>query len=473
MTQDSHFPPDALDALRNALGNAAVVETPAHYLHEPRDLFTGNSAWLCKPSSTDDVVRAVQICNTYRVPIVPYGGGTGLVGGQTNTAAKPTLLLSTERLIDVRRVDPEDSVLVCGAGLRLHAAQELAARHDKLFPLSLASEGSCTVGGNLATNAGGINVLRYGNARALCLGVEAVLADGTVVSDLRGLRKDNTGYALSDLLVGSEGTLGIITAAALRLFPQPRDRVAAFIAVPDPNRALALLGRLQDRFGERVSAFELIARQGIDFLAETGIEHRLPIEHPGPWYVLTEVASGPDMTLRGAVEDVLSDAAGSGELEDAVLAANESQRTALWHVRESIPEANRLVGSVASFDIAVPISAVPAFIAAGSEAIQTLDPDLRINCFGHFGDGNLHFNTFPPRGVGKRDKIHLAEPIKSAIYALVDSHGGTFSAEHGVGRQKVGQLNHYGDEGKLHAMRSIKRALDPNNLLNPGAVIAE
>lgn len=473
MTSSSSLPDAALTALRAALGDDAVKPTPAPCLQEPRDLFTGHSPWLAEPRTTAQVVKALQVCSAHRIPVIPYGGGTGLVGGQTDTAVRASLLLSTARLNDIRRIDALDAVLVCGAGLTLHDVQQRAADHGMLFPLSLASEGSCTVGGNLATNAGGVNVLRYGNARALCLGVEAVLADGTVVSDLGGLRKDNTGYALSQLLIGSEGTLGVITAAALRLFPQPHERVATLAAVPHPRAALALLDRLQQALGERVTAFELISHQGIAFLAESGIAHRMPLTEESPWYVLTEVASGPDPALGDTVANLLADAASAELVDDAIIASNEAQRQALWHLRESIPEANRLVGSVASFDISVPISAIPDFIDHAQRALGALDSRLRINCFGHVGDGNLHFNSFPPTGASKADFRDVAGEVKRIVYDLVDTHGGSFSAEHGVGRQKTGQLAQYGDPGKLAAMRAIKQALDPHNLLNPGAVLPD
>ena len=473
MTDKTAIPARTLTALRDAAGDDALRETQPHELTEPRDLFQGHSRWLCLPADTACVQRVVQVCNDHALPIVPHGGGTGLVGGQTDTAERPSLLLSTRRINALRAFNATDATMVCEAGMTLADAQSHASEHALLYPLSLASEGSCTVGGTLATNAGGINVLRYGSARALCLGVEAVLADGTLLRDLNGLRKDNTGYAVSDLLVGSEGTLGIITAACLRLFPAPRERATLLAAVPDPASALRVLSRLQHRFGERVSAFELIARQGVDFLVETRLQHRMPLAHPGPWYVLTEIASGEDPGLQSAIEDVLSNAFEAGDIEDAVLASSESQRQAMWHVRETIPEANRLVGSVASFDISVPVSRIPDFIKAGTAALGALDHRLRINCFGHLGDGNLHFNVFPPAGASKADFKPLNETVKSTVYGLVQAHDGSFSAEHGVGRQKTSQLSHFADPGKLQVIRTIKRALDPQNLLNPGAIVPE
>lgn len=473
MTATRPFPESALRALRDSLGADAVIRTPEPYLHEPRALFTGHSPYLCTPGSTEAVVQTVRICASHRIPMLPYGGGTGLVGGQIDTAVRPSLLLSTEKLNDVRRVDATDSLMVCAAGVTLHDAQKHAEAQNMLFPLSLASEGSCTVGGNLATNAGGINVLRYGNARALCLGVEAVLANGSVLNDLGGLRKDNTGYALSQLLVGSEGTLGIITAAALRLFPMPQERVATLAAVPSPRNALALLDRLQQTFGERVSAFELIAHQGIAFLAEAGIDHRMPLDYDSPWYVLTEVASGKDPELRDRVESTLADAVESDDLFDAILSTSETQRRDLWHMRESIPEANRLIGSVASFDISIPIASIPVFIEETSASLLSLEPSLRINCFGHLGDGNLHFNSFPPAGANRSALSHLKAELNRRVYDMVHAHGGSFSAEHGVGRQKTAQLEQFGDPGRIEAMRLIKHALDPLNILNPGAILAE
>ncbi len=473
MTDTTAIPAQTLQAIRDAAGGDSLRETASHELREPRNLFQGHSRWLCLPRDTEAVSRVVRVCAEHRLPIVPHGGGTGLVGGQTDTTERPSLLLSTARMRALRDLSPADSMMVCEAGMTLSDAQSHAAEHNLLYPLSLASEGSCTVGGTLATNAGGINVLRYGNARALCLGVEAVLADGQIVRDLSGLKKDNRGYAVSSLLVGSEGTLGIITAACLRLHPTPDSRSTVLAAVPSPTHALRFLHRLQTRFGERVSAFELIARQGIDFLEDTGVAHRMPLDHPGPWYVLCEMAANASPQLPTDTEATLANAFEAGEIEDAVLAQNESQREAMWHMRESIPEANRLTGSVASFDISVPISRVPDFIDTGTKALQALNPQLRINCFGHLGDGNLHFNVFPSRGKRAADFASDVNAVKDTVFGLVDAHDGSFSAEHGVGRQKTKQLAEFTDPGKLQVIRTLKRALDPDNLLNPGAVLPD
>ncbi len=441
------------------------------YLEEPRGRFHGQAAALLKPRNVAEVSEILSACNAARVGVVPYGGGTGLVSGQIFEGTPAPVLLSLERMNAIRDVDPADNMLVAEAGAILADVRAAAENADRLFPLSLASEGSCRIGGNLATNAGGVNVLRYGNARDLCLGIEAVLADGTVFNGLKRLRKDNTGYDLRNLLVGSEGTLGIITAASLKLFPRPVDVEGAFIAVPSPQAALDLLHLLAERFGPMISAFELIHRNGLDFLRETGLSCSEPLAGAPEWMVLVECGAGAGSNLRDRLEDALAQAFDRALLSDAVLAQNAAQLAAFWNIRETLPEGNRLIGSVSSHDVSVPVSRVPEFITAGIAAIRAIDPALRINCFGHLGDGNLHYNVFPPAGTGREVYEPVKGAVKTAIHDLVDSFGGSFSAEHGVGRLKKHDLLKYGDAGKIAAMRAIKAALDPNGILNPGAVL--
>ncbi|MEO0999636.1 MAG: FAD-binding oxidoreductase, partial [Pseudomonadota bacterium] len=343
----------------------------------------------------------------------------------------------------------------------------------RLFPLSLASEGSARIGGLLGTNAGGIGVLRYGNARDLTLGIEAVLADGSVMGGLKALRKDNAGYDLRHLLIGSEGTLGIITAATLRLFPRPAEVATALIAVPGPEAALALLGRVQAALGETLSAFEILPAMARRFLAEAAPEFTAPALSETPWEVLMEAGAGPAAGLAERLEDTLAAAFEAGEATDALLAQNEAQRATFWQMRETIPEANRRIGAVASHDISVPVARIPAFLAEGAAGLAALDPALRINAFGHLGDGNLHYNVFPPEGADRGGYGNLREAVTRTVHDLVEAHGGSISAEHGIGRLKTGDLTRYGDPVRLAAMRAIKTALDPQNILNPGAVLGE
>jgi FAD/FMN-containing dehydrogenase len=349
--------------------------------------------------------------------------------------------------------------------------QAHAAQVGRLFPLALASEGSCRIGGNLATNAGGLNVLRYGNARDLCLGVEAVMPDGSIFNGLKRLRKDNTGYDLRHLLIGAEGTLGVITAASLRMFPQPAAVATALLAVASPDAALRLLALAGERLAGMVSAFELIHRMGLDFLAEVMPEVRSPLQGSPEWMVLIEIGLpdgfGPAETH---METLFAAGMAAGLVTDGVIAASEAQRAGLWRIRESIPEANRRIGSVSSHDISLPLGEVPAFIAKAGPALAQLG-DMRINCFGHLGDGNLHYNVFPPRGKSRNDYDNLRGAVKACVHDLVDAMGGSVSAEHGLGRLKVDDLERYGDPGKLAAMRAIKAALDPAGIMNPGAVL--
>jgi FAD/FMN-containing dehydrogenase len=466
--------PDAalLARLGACLGDGGVAPVEPRYLEEPRGRFHGRAAAVLRPRDTEAVAAALRLCSQARVGILPYGGGTGLVGGQIDEAPPAKLVLSLERMRAIRAVAPDDNVLVAEAGAILAEVQQAAERAGRLFPLSLASEGSARIGGLLATNAGGIGVLRYGNARDLCLGLEAVFADGTILHGLSSLRKDNAGYDLRHLLIGSEGTLGVITAASLRLFPFPTDRATAWLAVPAPGAALDLLNRLRDRLGETVSAFELMSRTGFDFLDETMPDVALPMRDRPAWSLLVEVAAGRDARIGEGLETALADAIEAGQVTDALLAQNEAQRAAFWRVRELIPEANRLIGSVSSHDISVPPSQVATFIERADAAMASLEPGLRVNCFGHLGDGNLHYNVFPARGRNRSDYEALRPAIKARVHDLVHDLGGSVAAEHGIGRLKTGDLARYGDPAKLAAMRAIKAALDPNGILNPGAVIA-
>ncbi|MEM7745325.1 MAG: FAD-binding oxidoreductase [Pseudomonadota bacterium] len=461
--------PDALDALRRiAGGGVREGDDMAAYLAEPRDLFQGHAQFVLRPDTTEQVAEIVRHCANHRIGIIPYGGGTGLVGGQLTSDGPAPVILSLERMNRIRAVIPEEGALIAEAGVILQDIQQAADEAGRLFPLSLAAQGSCRIGGNLATNAGGVQVLRYGNARDLCLGIEAVLPNGEILRGLKTLRKDNTGYDLRHLLIGAEGTLGVITAAALKLFPKPAATVTAMLAVPSPAVAIRLLRHLQDRLGDNVTAFELIKDQGIRFL-EGWMEFTDPLGDNPPWRVLTEITGAGDLEDRA--EAAMAEAFEAELATDGALASSEAQRAAMWNIREHLPEGNRRTGSISSHDISLPIGRVAGFLDTAAPRVHAIDQSLRINCFGHLGDGNLHFNVFPPEGRRHRDYDNLRAEVKGTIHDLVDEMGGSVSAEHGIGRLKTGDLVKYGDPAKLAAMRAIKAALDPHGIMNPGAVL--
>ncbi|MEM9432521.1 MAG: FAD-binding oxidoreductase [Pseudomonadota bacterium] len=449
---------------------ATFRDLTAAYLEEPRGRYNGVGGVLLAPDTTEQVAAILRICNETRTPIVPYGGGTGLVGGQTAPDLPDPVILSLERMTRIREVSAIENVMIAEAGVVLGNIQKAADAVDRLFPLSLASEGSARIGGNLATNAGGVNVLRYGNARDLCLGLEAVLPDGSILSGLSRLRKDNTGYDLRHLLIGSEGTLGVITAASLRLFPKPIAHGTALVAVPDPQAALDLLAFSQSQLGSQISAFELINQMGLKFLAETGPEVAAPFAQTPEWMVLIDLGSGADLDPGQALEALLAGAFERGLISDGVIAQSLSQRENFWAIRENIPEANRRIGSISSHDISVPIARIPEFIKRGEQELSRLGT-FRINCFGHVGDGNLHYNVFPIPGKTRADYESERFEVKRIVHDLVSSMDGSVSAEHGVGRLKVEDLRRYGDPVKLKTMRAIKAALDPNGILNPGVLL--
>ncbi len=460
-----------LDRLGRLLPGGTLGWAEPRHLEEPRGRWRGAPAPLARPRSTEEVATIVHAAAEARVGLVPYGGGTGLVGGQVmpEGGAVP-LLLSLERMDRVRAVHPEENVLIAEAGAILASVQEAARDAGRLFPLSLASEGSARIGGLLATNAGGVNVLRYGNARDLCLGLEAVLPSGETWHGLKRLRKDNTGYDLRNLLVGAEGTLGVITAASLRLSPVPAGTGTALIEVESPAAALRLLSLARDQVGEAVSAFEIMSRTGYDFLAETLPEVRQPFATPPEWSVLVELGLPRGLDPAEALETLYGEALEAGLVGDGLVARSEAQAASFWEIRERIPEANRKVGALSSHDVSVPLGAVPEFIPEGLARIARLGP-FRVNCFGHLGDGNLHYNVFPPPGETRADHEHRRDEIKRVIHDLTHEMGGSVSAEHGVGRLKVDDLERYQDPAKLAAMRAIKDALDPVGIMNPGAVL--
>lgn len=460
-----------LGALQEAVGPGIVTHpAPARYLEEPRGKLRGHpGSALARPRTTRDVSRLLAQCNRLGVPVVPHGGGTGLVGGQV-MAEIPPLILSLERMKKVRALSVADDVMVVEAGAVLADVQAAAEAAGRLFPLAMASQGSCTIGGNLATNAGGVQVLRYGNARALCLGIEAVLADGTIHHGLKALHKDNTGYDLRDLLVGSEGTLGVITAAALKLHALPSAHATAFLAVQSPQAALDLFHTARAALDERLTAFELISAQSFAFMEEKLPDIRRPLASPPPWSVLMEAAGSDATELEGRLLALIEAAMEAGRVTDGTLARSERERQALWHFRESIPLANRAIGAIASHDISLPLGEIPAFLDTAPAVIEAIAP-VRINAFGHLGDGNLHCNFFPPAGRNREEFRALAPVLSERLYEMVTARGGSISAEHGIGRFRVADLARFGDAAALASMRAIKSALDPRGILNPGAVL--
>jgi FAD/FMN-containing dehydrogenase len=466
---------DAIAAIKDAVGPKGWIDEPdamARYLVDERRLYRGRTPLVVRPASTDEVAAVVRICHRHGIPIVPQGGNTGMVGGGVPHERGDEILLSLARLNRIRAVDPLDYTMTAEAGCILADLQQAAEAADRLFPLSLAAEGSCTIGGNLSTNAGGVAVLRYGNARELTLGIEAVLPDGRVWDGLTALRKDNTGYDLKQLFIGGEGTLGIITAAVLRLFPRPRDVVTAFVAVPAPQAAIELLAAARAGSGDQLSAFELMSRFALELtLAHVpGITD--PLEKPHEHYVLLEFGSADrDANLRTRVEAVLADAFERALVRDATIAASSAQAKALWRIRESITEAQKADGGGIKHDVSVPVSRVAAFIAEASAACEAHEPGVRVLAFGHVGDGNVHFNLCRPKETGAAAFEARAEEFNRIVHDIVARMGGSISAEHGIGRLKRGELARYAPAVELDLMRAVKRALDPRGIMNPGKVI--
>jgi FAD/FMN-containing dehydrogenase len=460
-----------LDRLKDAVGPKGFSQDPAElapHLEEWRGKYKGTTPLLLKPATTANVSAILRICHETGTAIVTQGGNTGLVGGQIPHGE---ILLSTARLNRIRAVDKSGMTLAVDAGVTLAAVQQAAKDAGLLFPLSLASEGSCTIGGNIATNAGGTHVLRYGMTRALVLGLEVVQADGTVLDLMRSLHKDNTGYDLKQLFIGSEGTLGVVTAAVLRLFPRPDVTVVAFAAVPSPAAAVALLNTLQSRTGGMLSAFELIPRVALEFVTRHIDGTRDPLAAPSPWYVLMEATGVREASLAETFETALADAMQAGTVTDAAVAANEAQAGALWKLRESISESQKREGASIKHDISVPVASIPDFIARAVPEVLKLAPGARAVTFGHVGDGNLHFN-FNAAAAGD-DPALLAkwDAIQQAVHDIVKDFGGSISAEHGIGMMKVKALPRYKSHAELDAMRTLKAAFDPKNILNPGKTV--
>lgn len=467
--------PDLLESLRAIVGADHCLADPvamAPYLTDWRGRYTGRAQAVVLPEDTGQVAAVVRACVEVGCDIVPQGGNTGLCGGATPLADGRSVVVNVSRMRRVRSVDAANNAIVVEAGVTLAGVQVAAEEQDRLFPLSLASEGSCEVGGFVSTNAGGVQVLRYGNARELVLGLEVVLPDGSVWDGLRTLRKDNTGYDLKQLFIGAEGTLGIVTAAALKLFPSIRSVATAWLAVEDPAAAVDLLARLRAAAGDRVTAFELISRVSLDLVLEHIPGSRDPLNQPHAWYVLTELTDTQVGThLDALLEAETARAMGDGAIEDGVIAASSTQAAALWTLRENISEAQKREGVSIKHDISVPVSAIPMFVAEAGERLAAAFPGVRIVCFGHLGDGNLHYNLSRPIGRDNAEFIGQSDEVNRIVYRLVAELGGSISAEHGIGQLKREILSDYKSEVELAMMRAIKSAFDPLGRMNRGKVL--
>ena len=462
---------DIFDRLKQAAGPGGFSEDAteiAPYLEEWRSRVRGQTGLLLKPATTEQVSAILAICHETGTPIVPQGGNTGLVGAQIPLHGE--VLLSLKRMNRIRAIDAPGMTLTAEAGVTLKQAQDAAAGEQLLFPLSLGSEGSCTIGGNISTNAGGNHVLRYGMMRALVLGLEVVQADGRVLPMLKSLHKDNTGYDLKQLFIGAEGTLGIVTAASLRLFPRPAQMVTALTAVPSTEAALTLLGHMQARTGGLLSSFELISRPTLEMVLRHIPGTRDPLSAPSPWYVLMEVSGGAGASLETLTQSALEEAAGEELLSDAVVAQNQAQARSFWHMRETISEAEKREGVSIKHDISVPVASIPAFIAEATAVVVEKFPGARPICFGHMGDGNLHFNFSAPVGQDAAFSAQWDE-MQLTVHDIVKTYSGSISAEHGIGQMKRDLLPRYKSSEELDVMRALKHAFDPKNILNPGKTV--
>jgi FAD/FMN-containing dehydrogenase len=466
---------ESRQALVEILGSDGILTDSAAiapYLTDHRHLYRGRALAVILPRSVEQISRVLRFCNEHRIGVVPHGGNTGYCGGATPDESGDQVVVSMRRLNRIRGIDALNYSLVAEAGCILAEVQRAADEAERFFPLSLGSEGSCQIGGNLSTNAGGLSVLRYGMMRDLVLGLEVVLADGRVLASLSALRKDNTGYDIKSLFLGAEGTLGIITAASLKLFPKIRSSATAFVAVPKVRAAVDLLARLREASGDRVSSFELIPRIGVELTTQhiPGVSD--PLQQPYPWYVLCELTSARAAEpLDTVMAEALGAALEAGLVLDAALARNERERAALWKLRETIPEAQRIDGASLKHDISVTITALPDFVERASHWVAENVPDGRLVVYGHVGDGNLHFNLNQVPGSNRNTFLAREPTVKRAIHDFVHEFGGSFSAEHGIGRLKVAELEHYASPVELALMQAVKKALDPNGVLNPGKVL--
>ncbi len=463
--------PSALDAIRAVVGDRGVIggDTSA-YLTEWRGRWRGETPMIVAPASTREVAAVVRICAANGVAITPQGGNTGLVGGQIPFGNE--ILLSLKRMRRIRDLSPLNNTMTVDAGLTLAEAQAAAESADRLFPLSIGSEGSCQIGGVVSTNAGGVNVLRYGNTRELVLGLEAVTPDGEIWDGLRRLRKNNTGYDLKQLFIGGEGTLGIVTGAVLKLFPRPRETTTAFVGCASPADAVALLSHAQAATGGAATSFELIPRLGLDLVLKHIPGTRDPLDQPHPWCVLMEFSSGKAANLRAAAEAMLAEAYEKGLLRDAAIADSEAQAQMFWRIRHALSEALNGEGKGVRLDVSVATSDIPAFLEQADAAVARAAPGARVVAFGHVGDGNVHYDPIPADGAAKDALDDRREAIEAAVYDVVDAFGGSISAEHGVGRARRDDLARLRSPVEQAMMRAVKSALDPKGIMNPGKMLS-
>lgn len=463
-----------LDELAGIVGANHVLTDPSDvepHLIEGRGLYRGTALAVVRPGTVDEVADVVRAAARAGVSIVPHGGNTGLVGGGV---PHQQLVLSLQRLNRIRNIDPVNMTMTVEAGCILKTVQDAAADHGCLYPLSLGAEGSCTIGGNLSTNAGGTQVLRYGNTRELALGLEVVLADGQVLSDLNRLRKNNTGYDLRNLFIGAEGTLGIITAAVLKVFPQPRQKATAWIGLRSAQDALKLFAQLRNVAGENLTGFEFMRGIVLDFVLKHMPASQAPLAERHEAYVLAELTSpDPEADLAGRLEAVLAQAFEDDLVQDAVIASNEGQAKALWRLREDMSDAQKFEGGSIKHDVSVPVSRVADFLDVATAACEAEMPGLRVAAFGHFGDGNIHFNLSQPIGADKQTFLHEWGHFNRIVHDIVAGMGGSFSAEHGIGMLKRDELARYKNPVALDVMRRIKQVLDPANVMNPGKVLPD
>lgn len=464
-----------LHALEAIVGPAGIVCDPARmasYLSDWRNAYSGLAALVVRPATTEEVAAVVRLCHEHRVGLVPQGGNTGLCGGSIPDASGTQVVLSLTRMTRIRQIDLANETITVEAGVVLQHLQEAAAEVDRLFPLSLGAQGSCTVGGNLATNAGGTAVLRYGNMRDLTLGLEVVLSDGRIWNGLRGLRKDNTGYDLKHLFIGSEGSLGIITAAVLKLYPAVRSITTAWVALPDVGSAIELIGAIRGLCGDRLTGFELMSRQSVDFVLRHVDGCSDPFAEAHPWYALIELSDAqPGAPLNDLLEAGLGDALERSRIRDAVLAGSEAQVAGLWAMREGISEAQNHEGPSLKHDISVPVSCIPDFIERTDQALLERFPGVRIVTYGHVGDGNLHYNISKPLASDDAAFKARQAAITDVIYDATAAYNGSISAEHGLGQAKREAAMRYKDPVELDLMRTLKHTLDPQGLMNPGKVL--
>ncbi len=461
--------------LKASVGEGAWLESRedlAPYTRDFRGLYHGVTPLVLLPRDASQVARILAICNRDEVALVPHGGNTSYCGAATPDESGTQVVLSMRRLNRIRHVDAANYSMIVEAGCTLAEAQAAASSQNRLFPLSLGSEGTAQIGGNLSTNAGGTAVLRYGMMRDLVLGLEVVLADGRLLSGLKSLRKDNTGYDVKSLFIGAEGTLGVITAASLKLFPQPADTATAIAAIDSPQQALELLAHLRGAAGDSLTTFELLPRLGVELTVKhiQGVAN--PLDLGTPWFLLIELTSpNPRQNLASLLTDELQEAGARAILKDAAIATSLAQAQAMWKLRESVPEAQRHHGASLKHDVSVPVSSIPKLVEDGAELVRRLVPEGEMVSYGHMGDGNLHFNVSQRAGAPKEAFLERGPALESAMFDLVESLGGSISAEHGIGRLKAAEFAKRADPAELAVMRALKRALDPKGILNPGKVL--